>query len=759
MVDPISLAAAISLLINNASVWLPPIYDTFLRKGTEKGADFAIDRGLKIERDWLHIDEKEQLKHLKRVLRNAAERSVAKFEAQNDRDRLRDILTVLSEPGFHSEALRTEVMNSFTLSNSPNFETLSELYNHALRFRTLTQTTASKDIDATPYLSSFFVALRDEMYSDALFHGLISDALKVQGILNMECSLTEVVRTLHQIGGMLTADYTTEQFEQDLAVYVTYLERTLRHLKLVGVVPKDRGNENTDPELDAIFVPLHVSLQDRPRLINQTSNSIVALLEYFPRIVLLGDPGTGKSTVIRHLAWSHAMANLPTSSITLSNPSLLSGKHLPLRIELRRMVEDRKQLPDYDFLDYAKEILLERAGIHIHRQMFEELLERRPMLFLFDGLDEVATLDDRRRLVEEIENFAQSYPGNCILVTSRSVGYELAPLSKHWFSHAQIQEFNDQQIRLFLERWYTHVLRLSPLPPDDQQELETLYKTLTQNTRLHTLAANPLLLTVITALHRYERLPDRRILVYDRCADLLLDIWAKLRGTDVRWKDMKMGKEDQYACVAHLGFALHERSQESKEGILESTSIDLTSSVRDFANDVPTKFLLREIEHFLRSRKLISEVAEQRVEAERFLELMRVETGLIVERGKDESDEDLYGFVHRTFQEYFAAADVYERYLQEDNSTIISDFLANHLHDPHWSEVVLLLLGKLKRKQATVQLRRILEGKSRLSKYTEIVKQDLFFACTCLAEEINGCSGQFIRYLCKNTSCYFLLPK
>ncbi len=350
------------------------------------------------------------------------------------------------------------------------------------------------------------------------------------------------------------------------------------------------------------------------------------------------------------------------------------------------------------------------------------------MLCLFDGLDKVATLDDRQRLITEIEEFARCYPGNRIVVTSRPVGYELARFSKQSFSHAQVKEFDNRQIRMFLARWYAHVLKLVPIPPDDRQELESLYKTLKDNPRLHTLASNPLLLTVITALHRYERLPDRRILVYDRCAELLLDTWAKLKGTDARWKDMRTGKEDQRACVAHLGFVLHERSQETNVS---------TDSAKDYANDVTSRFLMKQIEYYLDNRGLISEVAEQRTEAERFLNLMQIEAGLIVERGKDENGDDLYGFVHRTFQEYFAAVDVNERYLEDENPIIISQFIADHLHDPHWHEVILLLLGKLRRKPVTAQLRQILEGKSRLSHYTEILHQDLFFVCTCLVEEIS----------------------
>ena len=66
------------------------------------------------------------------------------------------------------------------------------------------------------------------------------------------------------------------------------------------------------------------------------------------------------------------------------------------------------------------------------------------------------------------------------------------------------------------------------------------------------------------------------------------------------------------------------------------------------------------------------------------------------------------------------------------------DFLVEHLHDPHWREVILLLLGKLKPRPVTMLLRQILQGAitSRCSEGTAIVQQDLFFVCDCLAEEI-----------------------
>ena len=748
MVEPLAISAAITILVKSAPHWLDSLRDTLLSKGN----DFIVNQGLQQIRNSLHLDEKEQLRHLELALKNAAERGLAKFNSPQERDQYRSILSILSEPGPHRTALRSEALGLFTLDNSSNLKSLTETYNLPQRIHAFARDTPYTDVDAIPYLRVFFEALRAELYLDPLFHEQMSDIIKVRSALSMQRSLREVVTTLHQIGGTVAPNYTTEQFEQDVDTYVVHMERTFRYLKLVGVVPKDRGSEQTDPELDGIFVPPRITLHDYALLEDQSQESIFTLLDYFHCLVLLGDPGSGKSTITRHLAWSYASAYRSPISPTSSNTASFSGKPLPLRIELRRLTEDRRQRPDYDFLTYTTEVLLGRAGIRIAPQMFEQLLERKAMLLLYDGLDEVVTLEERHKLIEEIEIFAQRYPGNRILVTSRPVGYELAIFSNRLFAHASIREFDDQQIRIFLEHWYTQVLRLSPLPPDDQQELNKLYLTLKSNPGLHSLATNPLLLTVITALHRYESLPDRRVLIYDRCADILLEIWAKLRGTDIRWNDMVLSKEDQYACTAHLGFVIHGRSQGS------TTDITAEKASGNLASDVTTRFMLREIEHFLEGQNFFPTVAERRAEAKRFLELIQIEAGLIVERGIDENGEALYGFVHRTFQEYFAAADVYERYLQEDNSTVITQFLIEHLHNPHWNEVILLLFGKLKRKFATVQIRHLLKGISHRSRYNDIVQQDLFFISSCLAEEVaveNDLAEFIISRLChlvKNSS-------
>ncbi len=453
LINPQPFTEIASLLIKSAPTWLPPIRDAFLNKALDKGLDVVFDKGAKGVPLLLRLNEKEQTRHLELVLKNALERGQVNFQTPEEQQQYRDIITTLCD-GTQSETLRYEALRLFTL-DTPDLVKLNELYNDTLRASSQAQPGAV--IDAAPYLNDFFEALIAELYADPFFRQQMSRALQDRAAMSMQRSLTEVVATLGRVYRVLEQSYTPEQFEKDVQAYTEHMERTLRYLKLVGVVPKERTHENRDPELNGIFVPLRIALNNQQTPNTLTPDAIVEVLENVSCLAILGGPGSGKTTATRYLAWSHAFVNM-TGSASLSSTPLLSGKPLPLRIELRRLAEDRRQRPDYDFLSYANEVLLGRAGLNISTQMFELLLERRMMMILFDGLDEVATLDDRRTLVEEIESFAQRYPGNRFLVTSRPVGYELAPLREQAFAHAQVQPFDDQQIHAFLKNWYTHVL-------------------------------------------------------------------------------------------------------------------------------------------------------------------------------------------------------------------------------------------------------------------------------------------------------------
>src|SRR5436305_1220763 len=212
MVEPISLGIAIGFLVKSAPGWFHTLQDTFL----SKGKDFASEQGK--QRIVGLIDEKKHLHHMELALKNAAERGLRKFQTLEERDRYRSSLEILAEG--NSEALRHEAMQLFTLSDNADLTELTEKYNLRQRISALAQHKTHEEVDAAPYLNSFFEGLIAELYNDPLFREQMSDVIRVRGALISQQLLPEVVTTLHQIKETVANDYPPEQFVQDVQAYV-----------------------------------------------------------------------------------------------------------------------------------------------------------------------------------------------------------------------------------------------------------------------------------------------------------------------------------------------------------------------------------------------------------------------------------------------------------------------------------------------------------------------------------------------------------
>ena len=326
-------------------------------------------------------------------------------------------------------------------------------------------------------------------------------------------------------------------------------------------------------------------------------------------------------------------------------------------------------------------------------------------LLLLDALDETAigeTEDARRtaytRVFDAITQLATRYSKAYMLVSARIASYHQgARLTA--FTEFEVLALHDEVIFKFVEYWFRQ-------DPATSTELKT---QLQRNLRIQTLAANPLLLSLIVQLYeRQRRLPDRRADLYKQCTEMLLTKWDKSRNVQ------------RYSAL----------TTEHTRQVLRRVAWHFHLSGRRYFQDDEVIDVIVQVLSQPNPRSLLY---KQRDKSRMVLEEICANNGLL-----QEIADGWYGFLHLTFQEYFAAADIYERYQQEGDPAIITAFLKEHLHDPFWSEVILLLLGKLKQKIVTDLLRQILEGemKSYRSKYTDIQQQDLFFISSCLAEEI-----------------------
>jgi HEAT repeat protein len=136
--------------------------------------------------------------------------------------------------------------------------------------------------------------------------------------------------------------------------------------------------------------------------------------------------------------------------------------------------------------------------------------------------------------------------------------------------------------------------------------------------------------------------------------------------------------------------------------------------------------LLHQLSRMIRERHEF-ELYKAQAEAERIVVFIRERTGLLNEQG-----QDCYAFVHKTFQEYLTAEEIDYRRQSEDDFGILLEHIQQHLHDPHWQEVLLLLVAKQKGKQAARAIRTILNHGSA---HEQWLHRDLFFAARCLAED------------------------
>ncbi len=369
------------------------------------------------------------------------------------------------------------------------------------------------------------------------------------------------------------------------------------------------------------------------------------------RIVILGAPGSGKTTLVRYLAVTFADRKGATLGI--------EEDFLPILIPLRDWVKDQRPLTPETLSEY---VLGDTLSADCPAGFFRRMLDDGRCLVLLDGMDEVSSEGDRTRAAREIDALVAAYGrlGNRFVVTSRPAGYEGVSLAG--FTVLRVRDFSDDDVEAFARRWSEAVevaargvkreedMAWDVAMAEAERQAESLIRAIREKDRVRQLAVNPLLLTIVALVHRYRAvLPDRRVELYDECVQVLLNYWDAAKGIagQMEWRQKRRVLED-------LALAMHRQ---------ETT-------------------WLRRAEVEAELQKALPLVGEKPEEAEAFLDEVRTRSGLLVERGVNE-----FGFSHLTFQEYLAALALRR---QGDAGR---EELVGHLDDPWWKEVLLLYAG------------------------------------------------------------------
>ncbi|GAA1263001.1 hypothetical protein GCM10009677_13320 [Sphaerisporangium rubeum] len=351
-----------------------------------------------------------------------------------------------------------------------------------------------------------------------------------------------------------------------------------------------------------------------------------------PVLVVKGDPGSGKTTLVRHTAQR------------LSGPTR-PGIRRPLPVLL--YLRDHAAAVTGDQPPTLGAAAVAAGWLHgkVPASWVERRLDRGGCVVMLDGLDEVPD-----GVVAWVRRQIERYPRNRFIITTRSHGFH--PDDLPGAEVLQVRRFTGEQISRFLHGWY-YAIECRDTEATGRQvraaaraKADDLIARLRATPALYELAANPLLLTMIANVHAYRnQLPGSRADLYAEMCEVLLH----------RRQEAK-----------RLAGATGLRGPQ-KENVMRRLALVMT---RDHVNDIPAAAAVGVIEEALRQ---VSPDVRPRV----FLAEV-VRSGLLVERGPD-----LYAFVHPTLQEYLTAEQI-RRHPE------LLGLLTGNVDDPWWRETTRL---------------------------------------------------------------------
>ena len=352
-----------------------------------------------------------------------------------------------------------------------------------------------------------------------------------------------------------------------------------------------------------LYVPPGLLRQDQ-----QAAESPVRdLLQAGRHVVVLGDPGAGKSTLAEKLAYDLAADR--------------SGTEVPFLVVLRHLSAALLTGPR-TLADHLVVAAREPHNVVLSADTVDYLLGNGRAVVILDGLDELTDIALRRRVAELIRGFIARFPTVPVLVTSRRVGYDEAPLDRSLFTTYELAAFTAEQVEAYARNWFA--IDDSTPGPDRANLAESFLR---ESTSIEDLRSNPLLLSLLCAMYSADHyLPRLRSQIYERCALLVFERWDGMRGIS--------------RAIEFEGRV---------RGAVQALAWELFTGSRA---ELPRHRIVRILVEHLVGRGFDEDDAE--AAARDFLAYCAGRAWVLAEVGSTDL-EPIYGFAHRTFMEFFAA--------------------------------------------------------------------------------------------------------
>ena len=385
------------------------------------------------------------------------------------------------------------------------------------------------------------------------------------------------------------------------------------------------------------------------------------VLRFRSHLLIEGDPGSGKTTQLKHVAVALARA-LGGDAARATAMGFAAPFPVPVFVELRKFAG---WLAERDgarhgnghaelLVAYLRETLGPVSG---GGDWIAAAFAAGRVVVLLDGMDEVSD-DKLRRLVSEaLHDFigAKAYRDCRFALTSRPAGLTAevrAGLGE--LAHCKVQPLEPGQVDRFVHAWYAALIRD---PQEARDRANDLVARIRASEKVAELAQTPIMLTVIAVVHQTRgSLPERRADLYEQCVNALADLWDHTRGVQRPADCPRLTLAEKRDVFQELAWEAHQRG----EG---GPPLERAEALEALRLAVPQ----------------LGGTADDGCRA--VIEHLADRSGLVIPDGLR-----AYKFRHLTFQEFLAARRLCDRSTEPWEALAAEGRLA----DPWWREVVLL---------------------------------------------------------------------
>jgi formylglycine-generating enzyme required for sulfatase activity len=250
--------------------------------------------------------------------------------------------------------------------------------------------------------------------------------------------------------------------------------------------------------------------------------TLASALRRYPQLVVLGAPGSGKSSLLAHLAKTHARA--------LINPNSPGPRLLPVILSLHEAGRHMETANPAHAKNSTARLPAWLTAAPVPALTVETALEDGSLLLLLDGLNEVPNPELRERLARQIAEFIQIHPTcRCVVTTRPLAEFDPAGLGPQ-FGWVQLSDLLPAQSRAFARAW---LRQAQTDQPGDNTIAEAFLTTLKNNPGRQALAGNPFLLSLALRVHSNRTsTPQSRPALLDDALQLLAEDEKALRALE-----------------------------------------------------------------------------------------------------------------------------------------------------------------------------------------------------------------------------------